>query len=209
MAYLILVRHGVTNWNVEGKWHGWSDIPLNNEGKRQARETAEALKGIKIDSVYTSDLSRTIQTYEEICSKLNLVCPVINEPALKERHYGIYAGKNKWEVEKQVGKEEFVAIRRSFDHPIPEGESLKDVYKRVVPYYQDKILKQLKKGENILIVSSGNSLRALIKYLENISDEDISKLNLNFGEVIIYEIEKNGEVVGKEIRASNLYQGKA
>lgn len=208
MSKLILVRHGVTDWNIEGKWHGWIDIPLNEEGRKQARETAKALKGIKIESVYTSDLSRTVQTYEEICNELNLVCPVIKEPVLKERHYGIYTGKNKWQVKKEVGKERFFQLRRGFNYPIPEGESLKDVYERVVLYYRGKISKDLKNGKNVLIVSSGNSLRALIKYLEKISDEDISELELNFGEVYIYEINSIGEVIGKEIRASNLYKEK-
>lgn len=191
MAHLILVRHGVTDWNVAGRWHGLTDIPLNEEGRKQARKAAKALSGMKIDSVYTSLLSRTTQTYDEICNSLGLVCPVVAHPALNERDYGIYTGKNKWEVEKELGHEEFINLRRSWNRPIPEGEALKDVYTRVISFYKAKILKDLKAGKNVLIVSSGNTLRALIKYLENISDQDIAKLELNFGEIRIFEIDNN------------------
>lgn len=200
MAYLILVRHGITDWNKEGRWHGLTDIPINEEGRQQAREGAKALSGIKIDSVYTSLLCRTKQTYDEICDSLGLSCPVTAEPALNERDYGIYTGKNKWEVEKEMGHEEFVKLRRGWDCPIPKGETLKDVYNRVVEFYKEQILKDLKARKNVLVVSSGNTLRALIKYLENISDDDIANLELNFGEIYIYEIDKEGKVLGKEIK---------
>src|SRR3989344_292157 len=193
MAYLILVRHGVTDWNVEGRWHGLTDIPLNEKGRKQAREAAKLLSGMRVDSVYTSMLSRTTQTYDEICSTLGLVCPFIAHPALNERDYGIYTGKNKWEVEKQLGHEKFINLRRSWNQPIPEGEALRDVYNRVVPFYKQKILQDLKSGKNVLVVSSGNTLRALIKYLENISDEDISKLELNFAEIYLFEVDKKGK----------------
>lgn len=206
MAYLILVRHGVTDWNVEGRWHGQTDIPLNEEGKKQARLSAQAIKGIKIDSAYTSDLSRTKQTYQEICDSLTLTCPVLSSPALNERDYGMFAGKNKWDVKDIVGTEEFEKLRRQWDFPVPGGETLKDVYGRVVPFYQDKILSDLKLGKNVLVVSSGNTLRALIKHLENISDENIAKLELNFGEINIFEVNTDGEIVGKETRASDLYK---
>lgn len=208
MAYLILVRHGVTDWNVAGRWHGLTDIPLNDEGRKQAREAARLLSGMKVDSVYTSVLSRVTQTYDEICSNLGLVCPFTAHPALNERDYGIYTGKNKWEVEKQLGHEEFIKLRRNWNQPIPQGESLKDVYGRVVPYYKENILAELKQGKNVLMVSSGNTLRALIKYLENVSDEDIARLELNFGEIIIFQIDQKGKVVSKEHRATNLYVAK-
>lgn len=208
MAYLILVRHGLTDWNEQGRWHGLTDIPLNEEGRRQARETAKALSKTKIDSVYTSLLCRTKQTYDEICDSLGLKCPVISHQALNERDYGVYTGRNKWEVEKELGHEKFMALRRSWNCPIPKGEALKDVYKRAVRFYKSQILKDLKNGKNVLVVSSGNTLRALIKYLENVSDEDIAKLELNFGEIIIFHIDKKGKVLSKETRAQDLYSGK-
>ena len=202
MALLILIRHGETNWNKEGRWHGLTDIPINEEGRKQAREGAKALSGIKIDSVYTSLLCRTKQTYDEICNSLGLSCPVTAEPALNERDYGIYTGKNKWEVEKQLGHEKFVELRRGWDCSVPEGETLKDVYQRVVQFYKEQILKDLKAGKNTLVVSSGNTLRALIKYLENISDGDIANLELNFGEIYVYELDQEGKILKKEIKNS-------
>jgi len=202
MALLILIRHGETNWNKEGRWHGLTDIPINEEGRKQAREGAKALSGIKIDSVYTSLLCRTKQTYDEICNSLGLSCPVTAEPALNERDYGIYTGKNKWEVEKQLGHEKFVELRRGWDCSVPEGETLKDVYQRVVQFYKEQILKDLKAGKNTLVVSSGNTLRALIKYLENIQDGDIANLELNFGEIYVYELDQEGKILKKEIKNS-------
>ncbi len=208
MAYLILVRHGITSWNKEGKWHGLADIPLSEEGRQQARQAAETIKNIKLDLVFTSVLKRNQQTSQEICQKLGYMGLVVVDAALNERDYGIYTGKNKWEVQKQLGDEEFLKLRRSWNQPISKGESLKDVYERVVPFYQREILPELRMGKNVMVVSSGNALRSLIKYLENISDEDIAKLELGFGEVYVFKVDKKGNVLSKEIRASNLYTGK-
>ncbi len=208
MAKLILVRHGVTDWNVEGRWHGLSDIPINEEGKKEARQTATALKDIKIDSAYTSELSRTKQTYQEICDSLGLTCPVITSAALNERDYGMFTGKNKWDVKGDIGEEEFQKLRREWDFPVPGGETLKNVYGRVVPFYKEKILSELKQGKNVLVVSSGNTLRALIKYLEDIPDKKIADLELNFGEINIFEVNSDGQIIGKETRAQDLYAHK-
>lgn len=188
MAYLILVRHGITDWNAEGKWHGLTDIPLNEVGKNQAKSAAKLLKHLKIDVGYTSALSRTQQTYQEICDELSLSCPMISHLALNERDYGIYTGKNKWKMQKKLGEEQFFQLRRGWDYPVPGGESLKDVYNRVVPFYQEKIAGELKQGKNVLVVSSGNALRSLIKYVENVSDEEIVNRELNYGEVYIIEL---------------------
>ncbi len=208
MAYLILVRHGLTNWNQEGRWHGLTDIPLNEEGKAQARQAAQAIKDLKIDTAYTSELSRTKQTYQEICNSLSLSCPIVHDKALNERDYGMFTGKNKWDVEASLGEKEFQKMRRDFNAPIPGGESLKDVYGRVVPFYQDQIMKDLKMGKNVLVVSSGNTLRALIKYIDNISDKDISKFELNFGEIRIFQFDQVGNIINRETRAEDLYQRK-
>lgn len=208
MSYLALVRHGVTDWNAAGKWHGWADIPLNEEGWREARESGKALADIKIDVVYTASLKRNIQTYEGIRESLSLNCPVTSTPILNERNYGIYTGRNKWEVEQELGHEEFIKLRRGWDYPIPEGESLKDVYERIVDFYKTKIHEDLKNGKNVLVVSSGNALRSLIKYLENISDQDIVKMELNFGETRIYELDKEGKIISKQIKNADLFKGK-
>lgn len=207
-SYLILVRHGLTDWNKEGKWQGFTDIPINEEGKKEARKAAEAVRDIKIDSAYTSSLTRTKQTYQEICDVLGLSCPVLHHDALNERDYGIYTGKNKWEVQKEIGSSEFEKLRRGFDYPIPAGETLRDVHGRVVPFYEKQILADLKSGKNVMVVSSGNTLRALMKHLENISDKDVATLELGFGDVYVFKVSREGHIISKEVRAKDLFQGK-
>ncbi len=200
MTKLILIRHGKSDWNLKGLWTGWTDISLIEEGREEARRTAELMRDIPIDEVYTSTLKRAKETWEEIRSVLKLESiPVIEALELNERNYGDLTGKNKWEVKEQVGDEEFQKIRRSWDYPVPNGESLKDVYNRVIPYYESHILPELKKHKNILIVEHGNSLRALTKYLENISDNDIPKLELPTGTAHVYTLGDEGRVISKEV----------
>lgn len=189
MANLILIRHGESIWNQKGLWTGLTDIGLSDKGKEEARIAGEKLKNFTIDLAYTSALLRAKQTLSEIKNVLGLQnIPTIENQALNERNYGIYTGKNKWEIQKEIGEQKFQNIRRGWNSPIPKGETLKDVYNRVVPYYQKEILPKLKEGKNILIAAHGNSLRALIKYLKNISDEDISNLELKTGEVYTFQI---------------------
>ncbi|MFA6918230.1 MAG: 2,3-diphosphoglycerate-dependent phosphoglycerate mutase [Candidatus Gracilibacteria bacterium] len=198
MAKLILVRHGESEWNKNELWTGWADIGLSEKGREQARQVGEKLKGMKIDFAYTSVLLRAKQTLDGIKGALGINMPTFEDKALNEKNYGIYTGKNKWEVRKEVGEDLFLKIRRSWDYQIPEGESLKKVYERVVPYYDKEILPKIKAGSNIIIIASDNSLRALIKYLENINDSDIQKLELKVGEVDIFEIDNNGKVISKK-----------
>lgn len=204
MAYLILVRHGQSEWNAKGLWTGWNDISLNDKGREEAQNAAEKIEDIKIDIAYTSDLKRAQQTLQEIKKKLEIhKLKTIIAPELKERNYGDLAGKNKWKVKEKYGEEQFMKWRRSWDYPIPNGESLKDVYNRVLPYYEKHILPELKKGKNIIIAAHGNSLRGLVKHLDKISDNEISKLEIGTGEVYVYQIDEKGKVQFKEIRAVN------
>src|SRR3989344_4321138 len=201
MALLILVRHGESVWNEKGLWTGWTDIELNEKGHEEARSAGEKIKGISIDIAYVSSLVRAKQTLDEIKNELSLGnILTIENSALNERNYGIYTGKNKWEIQKQVGEEQFLKVRRGWDVPIENGESLKDVYGRVVPYYESEILPKLKNGKNILVSAHGNSLRALVKYLGNMSDEGVEKLEIPTGEVYEYEISENGEILSKQIK---------
>ena len=199
MAYLILVRHGESEWNEKGLWTGLTDIGLTEKGKEEARLAGEKLKVLPVDFAFTSQLIRAKQTLDEVKNVLGIDVPTFEDKALNERDYGIYTGKNKWEIQKEVGEEQFQKIRRGWDVPIQNGESLKDVYNRVIPYYQSEILPKLKDGKNILIVAHGNSLRALTKYLENISDKNISKLEIEIGEVNVFEINSNGNIITKKI----------
>lgn len=201
MAKLFLVRHGKSEWNKLGLWTGWTDIGLVEEGLTEAAKAGEHLREEEIHIVHTSKLVRTHQTFEkikEVSGKHHLT----HEPyeALNERHYGIHTGKNKWQVKEEVGEEEFQNIRRGWDHYIPEGETLKDVHARVVPHYESNIKPHLQSGKNVLVVAHGNSLRALIKHLEQIADSEISNVELETGEVLAYHFNDKGEIVLKETK---------
>lgn len=200
MAKLFLVRHGKSKWNKEGLWTGWTDVDLTEEGYEEARKAGEVLKGEKIDTVYVSELKRTQQTFDKIketCGELGLTCKI--DKALNERNYGVHTGKNKWQVKEEVGEEEFQNIRRGWDVHIKDGETLKDVYTRIVPYYEENIKKDLEEGKNVLVVSSGNTLRALIKYLDNLDEKEVCDLEVATGEVHCYSVDNSGRVINKEI----------
>ncbi|OGK13326.1 hypothetical protein A2861_02815 [Candidatus Roizmanbacteria bacterium RIFCSPHIGHO2_01_FULL_38_15] len=209
MSKLILVRHGISTWNKKGWWTGWKDPELASEGYEEARNAAQEIKDVKIDKAYTADLKRTIQTLDEIKKELKIKdIPTIVDWHLRERNYGDLAGKNKWEVKKQYGEKQFMKWRRGWDEPIPNGETLKDVYERLIPYYLNTILSDLNANKNVIISTSGNSLRALVKYIENVPNEQIAKLAIGTGEVYVYETDKNGKMKSKEIRAINPKKGK-
>lgn len=208
MAQLVLIRHTKSEWNALGLWTGWTDIPLAEEGRAQAETTAEHVRDLAIDRAYTSTLTRVKETWSIIQKTLGWSIPTVPNAALNERHYGIYTGKNKWEIQKQVGEEEFKRIRRSWNHPIPEGETLENVYDRVVPFYEKEILPQLTTGKNVALIASGNSLRALVKRLEGLSEEEVLDLEFGIGEVYVYVVNAEGKIVGKEIRAANAERGK-
>lgn len=209
MAYLVLVRHGLSEYNKKGLWTGWTDVPLVESGFQEAEKTGEELKYIHFDLAYTSTLVRAKQTLESILKVLNQKDLLVqSSPSLNERNYGDYTGKNKWEIKKEVGEEEFQKIRRSWDYPPPNGESLKMVYERSVPYFQKEIEPKLKEGKNVLISAHGNSLRALVKYLEDISEVDIPNLEIGTGEAYVYEINSEGKIESKEIRGINNNQKK-
>lgn len=198
MAYLVLVRHTESEWNAKGVWTGLTDISLSESGKEKARIIADEIKNIQFDHAFVSKLKRAKETLFEIQQKLQTSIPTSESEALNERDYGVFTGKNKWEIQKQSGEEEFKKLRRGWDYPIKNGETLKDVYNRIVPYYQTQILPYLKNGKNVLIVAHGNSLRALVKYLENIPDEQIPNIEIATGEILIYEIAQNGKAISKK-----------
>jgi 2,3-bisphosphoglycerate-dependent phosphoglycerate mutase len=201
MSKLILVRHGQSEYNAKDLWTGWVDSPLTELGKIEAQKAGEEIKDLKIDVVFVSDLIRSKQTWEEMAKVLGLEnLPTTEAPEIKERSYGDLVGLNKWEVKKKYGDEQWLKWRRGWDEPIPNGETLKDVYNRVVPYYEKIILPLLKSGENVLLSAHGNSLRALVKYLDNIPNDEIYKLEIPTGTVYVYELDSSGKIVDKEIR---------
>lgn len=201
MVYLVLVRHGESEWNAKSLWTGWTDVHLTERGRGQARSAGELLKDMNFDICFTSKLSRAKETWDEIRTQIKATdTPTIEDEALNERDYGDLTGKNKLKIREEYGEEQYKKWRRSWDTKPPNGESLKDVYERVVPYYKTKILPELKNGKNVIVVAHGNSLRALIKYLENIADNKISMFEIGLSEAYVYEFDKEGKMVAKEIR---------
>ncbi len=201
MAYLVLVRHGESEWNAKSLWTGWTDVELTERGRGQARAEASLFKDMKFDICFTSTLKRAKQTWDEIRTEIQAIgIPTIEDKALNERDYGDLTGKNKWKIKEEYGEELFQKWRRSWDVRPPKGESLKDVSERVVPYYRAKILSEIKLGKNVIVVAHGNSLRALMKYLENIPDNEIAKVEIGLSEAYVFEIDKEGKIVGKEVR---------
>src|SRR3990172_9681273 len=209
MSKLALIRHGESQWNAKGYWTGWYDIGLTEKGREEARRAGQAISDITFHHGFTSDLKRAWETLEIIKQSLGLTkMRTRRQSEFKERHYGRYAGKNKWKIKELVGEEKFIGIRRGWDVPIPEGETLKDVHKRVVKGYKKHILPHIKKGENIIFTAHGNSIRALIKHLEKVPDEDIASVEIATGEVLLYTLTQTGAVEKKEKRAFNTNKGK-
>ena len=203
MAYLVFVRHGQSEWNALGLWTGQRDVPLTEAGRAEARKAAEHLQDITLHKAYTSKLSRAQQTLDEIKQALGHADLETEEhEALNERHYGDYTAKNKWEIKDQIGEEAFTKLRRTWDHPVPNGETLKDVHARALPYYEERILQDLKAGKNVIVAAHGNTLRALMKHLENVADDNVHELEIGTGEVIVYEVDADGTVTDKQLRAA-------
>lgn len=212
---LVISRHGESEWNVLGKWTGWTDVGLTEKGATDAEEIGRTIPSdIQFDQVYTSVLKRTEETLQGIIRGLEK--PALNElpktavQELNERDYGVYTGKNKWEVQQSVDEATFTGLRRGWDFPVEGGENLKQVYERVIPYFEAEILPKLQSGENILLVAHGNSIRALIKYLEDISDEDVADVEMKFGQVLVYRFESDSnKPVDKTTLQANIEQTKA
>lgn len=201
MGKLILARHHESEWNKQGLWTGLRDRHLDQYGFDKSEDMGLLIEDIQIDYAFASMLVRSIETLScmlNVCKRYEV--PTEHSAALNERDYGDYTGKNKWEMETLLGGEEFKKVRRGWDQPIPHGETLKMVYDRAVPYFLEKVLPRIKEDKNILLVAHGNSLRALIKYIESISDEGIGDVEVPFGGIIIYDLDQDGHMIHKEIR---------
>lgn len=191
---LIIVRHGESEWNARGVWTGTTDVHLTEKGMREAEQLGERMKDIKVDVAFVSEQVRTLETLQGMFKGMHEDhVPYRVSAAINERDYGVYTGKDKWEVQEEIGEEKFNDIRRGWDCEIPGGETLKKVYERSVPFYKSVILPLLNEGKNVLIVAHGNSIRSLVKYIENISDADISKVEMIFGTILIYEVDDEGK----------------
>ncbi len=219
---LVLVRHGESVWNLENKFTGWTDVDLSENGVKEAHDAGNKLKeaNIHFDIYYTSVLVRAVHTLEIIESILKLNVPIIKNWRLNERHYGALQGLNKSETAEKYGDEQVKLWRRSYDvcppkltkdderypgndlkykdlstEELPLSESLEDTCKRTVPYYEEVIKKSLKKGENVLVVAHGNSLRSIRKHIDNISDDDIAGLEIPTGKPFVYEFDDDMNII--------------
>jgi len=214
---LVLLRHGESTWNKENKFTGWTDVDLSDKGRVEAGEAGEVLRseGYSFDVAYTSVLKRAIRTLWIVLDKLDLMwIPVHRSWQLNERHYGALQGLNKSETTQKYGEEQVLIWRRSFDicppeleksderYPgnedrykdlsakdLPVTESLDTTVNRFLPYWTDVISPVIKAGQNVLITAHGNSLRALVMHLDNISKEEIVKLNIPTGVPLVYELD--------------------
>lgn len=195
---LYIVRHTTSEWNGEGRWTGTRDVHLSEEGFKDAGKIGQWFTDKKIDFVYCSNQMRTFETMECILdSSQHFDAEYERRAEINERDYGDYTGKNKWEMKSQLGDEVFEKVRREWDYPVPNGETLKDVYARTVPFYLDVIMPRIKSGQNVLLVAHGNSIRSLMKYIEDIPDQDMVKLEMLFGTVVTYETDDRGKAVKK------------
>jgi 2,3-bisphosphoglycerate-dependent phosphoglycerate mutase len=219
MYKVVLLRHGESVWNKENKFTGWTDVGLSEKGLAEAAQSGKTLKeeGFTFDFAFTSVLKRAIKTLWLALEEMDLMwIPVERSWRLNERHYGALQGLNKAEIKDKYGDDKFMQWRRSYDIPPPElektdqrfpgfdpryknlkpdelptTECLKDTVERFLPLWHEKIAPMIKSGTKVIIAAHGNSLRALVKYLDKISDDDISNLNIPTGIPLVYELDKD------------------
>ena len=195
MAQLVIFRHGQSLWNLENKFTGWVDVELSPKGIEEAHAAGLKLKGYHFDFAYSSALKRAQETLTiaMAASEHQPLKPVYDK-ALNERMYGELQGLNKEETAKKFGEAQVKIWRRSYDVPPPQGESLKDTAERVLPYFKNEIVPKLKEGKNVVIAAHGNSLRALIMYLEKMSPEQILEFEIGTAQPRLYELDANMNV---------------
>ena len=200
MGRLILIRHGQSVWNAENRFTGWTDVELSERGVGEAEKAGDILSEIRFGVVHTSGLIRAQRTAEIIMSR-NTVSgkvPVMKDERLNERHYGDLQGLNKAETAERHGAEQVHIWRRSFDVPPPGGESLKMNAERTIPYFEEKIVPDLKDGKNVLVSAHGNSLRSIVMHIESISPEEIVSLEIATGTPIFYKYDMESGELTKE-----------
>ena len=224
MPNLYLLRHLKSQWNLEDRFAGWVDNPLSQEGRENAKNAALKLKGEEFDIAYTSPLIRNEETvllvlrnlgdkyplFKHLRGKMkdwgnfkgagNYV-PVYVSEELNERYYGDLQGMDREEAKSEFGEEQFNKWRRGFEFRPPKGESLKDTYKRTVPFFKKNIEKNLKSGNNVLIIGSHNALRSIAKYIEKISDKDIINFEIPYGGLVKYELDDSLNFKNKKVVA--------
>ena len=198
MPELILLRHGQSQWNLENRFTGWVDVPLSSKGEAEARAAGETLRGRHIDVVYTSVLKRAIDTATIALEVAGIVpAATVRDAALNERTYGDLQGLDKAEATTRWGAAQVKLWRRSYDVRPPAGESLADTAARVLPFWESRILPDLRAGKNVLVAAHGNSLRALVMHLDGLSREQVLELEIPTGVPLLYDVAPDGRVTGK------------
>ena len=196
MKHVVLIRHGESQWNLENRFTGWVDVPLSLKGEQEAREAGEKVRAFRFDHAFTSVLTRAIRTLEIVLDVIGQPgLPVEQDQALNERMYGELQGLNKTETVEKYGEAQVKLWRRSYDVRPPGGESLQDTAERVLPYYRERVWPRLAKGETLLVVAHGNSLRALVMHLDGLSREEVLELNIPTGAPLLYELDDQGQAV--------------
>jgi len=200
MAYLVLVRHGESQWNLENRFTGWVDVPLSEKGVLEAKKAGERIKALQIhfDVAYTSALKRAQDTLTLMLEVLGQQMPIHKDQALNERHYGDLQGLNKAETAKKFGDDQVKIWRRSYDVAPPNGESLKDTAARTLPYFEKYIVPDVKAGKNVLVAAHGNSLRSIVMHLDQLTREQVLELNLATGVPLVYQYDSNMKLVSKK-----------
>jgi 2,3-bisphosphoglycerate-dependent phosphoglycerate mutase len=200
MPNLLMLRHGQSTYNLENRFTGWLDVPLSNNGIEEAKSAAIKLKVYRIDIAYTSKLLRAIDTLRIVLNTNDLKnIPVIQSEALNERNYGELQGLNKSDTAKKYGDDQVLLWRRSYSTAPPGGESLKATEARIIPFFRSTICKDIKHGLNVLVVAHGNSLRAIIKELEVMNDDEIANLNISTGEIYLYQFDADLKIIFNKI----------
>lgn len=199
MPKLVLVRHGQSLWNLENRFTGWVDVPLTAEGEAEARRAGERLTDMTFDVAYTSTLVRAQETLRLLCGTAGLDLPVIRDQALNERHYGDLQGLNKADTAERYGDEQVHVWRRSFATPPPNGEALKHTAERTLPFFERAVLGDIRLGKDVLVVAHGNSNRAIVMELEQISEDEIMGVELATGIPLVYDLDRDGTVRGKRM----------
>jgi 2,3-bisphosphoglycerate-dependent phosphoglycerate mutase len=205
MPNLILLRHGESQWNLENRFTGWTDVSLSPKGEQEAHEAGEKLKSYKFDKAYTSVLKRAIDTLQIVLKLTGQQhIPIEYDKALNERHYGALQGLNKAETAKKYGDEQVKLWRRSYDVPPPSevtelnplgiSESLKDTAARTLPYFDSRIMPDIRAGKNILVAAHGNSLRSIVMKLDNLTKEQVIELNIPTGVPLLYVYDAKGNI---------------
>lgn len=200
MSTLVLIRHGQSQWNLENRFTGWTDVPLTDRGREDAHKAAKALKDCHFDIGYTSRLQRAADTLAIILEVLGQNdLRVIADSALNERHYGDLQGLNKAETAAKYGQEQVTLWRRSYSTRPPNGESVEDTGFRVLPFLKEYILKDIEAGKNVIVSASGNSMRPILKYFDNLDDETTATMEVGLCTPYIYYFEGK-EIVKREMR---------